>query len=123
MKQKKTRNTGIRSYCSLSLAVCVSDLKIIFNTYCFLSEPKVIQCRAILCYIYIACLIFIQIHYLLHNYHVETLSLQDLEKCLHSVRVQVCSFNLMYKFRSVFVLKYSFPFLTYLFFEILFLTF
>ena len=35
MKQKKTKNTGIRRYCSLFLAVCVLDILIIFNTYRF----------------------------------------------------------------------------------------
>jgi len=55
MKQKKTRNAGIRRYCSLYLAVCVSDILIIFNTYCFVSKPTITQYTAILCYIYIAC--------------------------------------------------------------------
>ena len=43
----------------------------------------------------------IQIHHLSHNYHVETLSSQDLQKCLHNARVQVCAINLMYKFKKL----------------------
>ena len=46
----------------------------------------------------------IQIHYLSHNYHAETLSSQDLQKCSHNAGVQVCSISLMYKL----ALKYSF---------------
>jgi len=40
----------------------------------------------------------IQIYYLSHNYHVETLSSQDLQKCMHNASVQVHAINLMYKF-------------------------
>ena len=40
MKQKKTRDTGIRRYCSLYLAVCVSDILIIFNTYSFSADQQ-----------------------------------------------------------------------------------